>query len=182
MRHQDTKRSRGFGFVSFRSEEDARKAIGKMDGLVLGSRRIRVNVATLPAVSSSSSSVPGIHHTAAKSTIAAATAITATAAGGVGVVDSTPPPFEQIYLQVLNSSPTPTVTSVHVGNLSRDTTVEDIRKLFGTIGIVQFVKLFSEKFYAFVVMHSHEAAALAIVKLQGAELLGRRIRTAWGSK
>lgn len=42
---RDTGRSRGFGFVTFDSAEDARTAISQMDGSMLDGRTIRVNEA-----------------------------------------------------------------------------------------------------------------------------------------
>ena len=42
---RDTGRSRGFGFVSFASEDAGRQAIEEMDGTQLDGRPIKVNVA-----------------------------------------------------------------------------------------------------------------------------------------
>ena len=42
---RDTGRSRGFGFVTFASADDAQAAISAMDGTELDGRSIRVNVA-----------------------------------------------------------------------------------------------------------------------------------------
>jgi len=42
---RDTGRSRGFGFVTFSSEESANEAIQNMDGAELDGRRIKVNEA-----------------------------------------------------------------------------------------------------------------------------------------
>jgi RNA recognition motif-containing protein len=43
---RETGRSRGFGFVTFASEEDAANARREMDGATLDSRKIRVDAAT----------------------------------------------------------------------------------------------------------------------------------------
>ncbi len=37
-----TGRSKGYGFVSFRLKEDAESAIDQMQGIQIGSRRVRV--------------------------------------------------------------------------------------------------------------------------------------------
>jgi len=42
---RDTRRSRGFGFVTFTRDEDALTAISKMDGTSLDGRTIKVNEA-----------------------------------------------------------------------------------------------------------------------------------------
>ena len=42
---RDTGRSRGFGFVTFAQDEDAKTAISKMDGTNLDGRTIKVNEA-----------------------------------------------------------------------------------------------------------------------------------------
>jgi RNA recognition motif-containing protein len=42
---RDTGRSRGFGFITFESEESAQQAIDEMDGTELDGRTIRVDMA-----------------------------------------------------------------------------------------------------------------------------------------
>jgi RNA recognition motif-containing protein len=42
---RDTGRSRGFGFVTFTQDEDAKKAISQMDGTSLDGKTIKVNEA-----------------------------------------------------------------------------------------------------------------------------------------
>jgi RNA recognition motif-containing protein len=42
---RSTGRSRGFGFVMFAQDEDAKTAISKMDGTSLGGKTIKVNEA-----------------------------------------------------------------------------------------------------------------------------------------
>ena len=42
---RDTGRSRGFGFVTFARDEDAKKAISKMDGASLDGRTLKVSEA-----------------------------------------------------------------------------------------------------------------------------------------
>lgn len=45
IRDRETGRSRGFGFVSFRSHEDAINAVAKFDGMDLRGRSVRINEA-----------------------------------------------------------------------------------------------------------------------------------------
>jgi RNA recognition motif-containing protein len=51
MWDHNTGRSKGYGFVSFRTKEDAEKAIEKMQGMQIGSRRIRLGWAQHKQVS-----------------------------------------------------------------------------------------------------------------------------------
>lgn len=46
MKDRDTQRSRGFGFVTYDSVENAARAIAEMDGQTLDDRQIRVNLAS----------------------------------------------------------------------------------------------------------------------------------------
>ncbi len=45
IRHRDTGRSKGFGFVTFTNEESAAQAVEQLDGTELDGRPIKVNIA-----------------------------------------------------------------------------------------------------------------------------------------
>lgn len=42
---RETNRSRGFGFVEFATEEAAQQAVDKLNGTMIGDRKITVNIA-----------------------------------------------------------------------------------------------------------------------------------------
>lgn len=71
---------------------------------------------------------------------------------------------------------------LYVGNLSYDTTEEELRNLFGTVGTVQLVELIKDrdsgtsKGFAFVTMSSQEDANKAIQQLNGRSLGNRELR------
>ena len=73
-------------------------------------------------------------------------------------------------------------TKVFVGNLSFDTTREQLQELFGQAGEVTEVAMPTDRMsgrprgFAFVSFATDEAAAAAIQKLDGQELDGRNLR------
>jgi RNA recognition motif-containing protein len=71
---------------------------------------------------------------------------------------------------------------LRINNLSNDTTVEDLRKLFGGVGTITGAKISRQeetglsKGFGFVKMESSDAARSAISTLNGHTLKGREIR------
>ena len=71
--------------------------------------------------------------------------------------------------------------NIYVGNLSRTTTEEDLRKAFESHGQVATVNIITDKYtgdprgFAFVEMSSKEEAMAAIAGLNGTELDGRTL-------
>jgi RNA recognition motif-containing protein len=71
---------------------------------------------------------------------------------------------------------------LRINNLSDDTTVDDLRTLFGGVGIVAKAKISREeetgvsKGFGFVQMETNDAAHSAITTLNGRTLKGREIR------
>ena len=70
---------------------------------------------------------------------------------------------------------------LYVGNLSFNTSVEDLEKTFGEVGTVDSANLIEDREtgrsrgFAFVEMSSKEAGESAITKLNGMELNGREM-------
>jgi RNA recognition motif-containing protein len=71
---------------------------------------------------------------------------------------------------------------LYVGNLSYDTTEDELKELFGTVGTVNLVELIkdretgSSKGFAFVTMASQDDAAKAIEQINGRSLGNRELR------
>lgn len=71
---------------------------------------------------------------------------------------------------------------IYVGNMNYATTEDSLRELFGQFGTVQSVAVIMDrqtgraKGFGFVEMESDEAAKTAILKLDGQEYEGRRLR------
>lgn len=72
-------------------------------------------------------------------------------------------------------------TKLYVGNLSFDTTVSDLEKMFGEIGTVESTNIIEDREtgrsrgFAFVEMSSKEEAQTAISTLNGKEIDGREL-------
>ncbi len=72
-------------------------------------------------------------------------------------------------------------TKLYVGNLSFDTTVQDLETMFGEIGTVESTNIIEDRDtgrsrgFAFVEMSSEEEAQKAISTLSGKEIDGREL-------
>ncbi|KAL3981829.1 RNA recognition motif family protein [Acanthocheilonema viteae] len=72
-----------------------------------------------------------------------------------------------------------TNTSVYVGGISPATTDEELIRSFSAIATVTEVRVFKQQGYAFVRYSSKEAAARAIMSMNGKEINGQKIRCSW---
>jgi cold-inducible RNA-binding protein len=69
-----------------------------------------------------------------------------------------------------------------VGNLSNDTSSDELRTLFSAVGVVESCQLIADrdsgrsKGFGFIEMNSQEAADAAKVKFNGQDLHGRAIK------
>jgi RNA recognition motif-containing protein len=73
---------------------------------------------------------------------------------------------------------------LYVGNLNFETTEEQLKEAFETIGKVQSVSIIRDRYtnrskgFGFLEMPNDEEARIAIEKMNGQELFGRRINVA----
>ncbi|KAJ4814537.1 Oligouridylate-binding family protein [Rhynchospora pubera] len=202
MWDQKTGRSRGFGFVSFRSQQDAQSAINDLNGKWLGSRQIRCNWATKGANTGdekqSSDSKSVVELTAGTSgmyilfgvyvnplfspvkTLLWPSVLSLT----LIFVDLT---FTEGTQEATNEEApenNPQYTTVYVGNLAHEVTQVDLHRLFHSLnaGVIEDVRTQRDKGFGFVRYSTHTEAALAIQMGNGQILCGKPIKCSWGSK
>ncbi|KAF5733488.1 nucleolysin TIAR [Tripterygium wilfordii] len=165
MWDQKTGRSRGFGFVSFRSQQDAQSAINDLSGKWLGSRQIRCNWATKGALSNEDKQISN-----AKS-----------------VVELMNGSSEDGKEMINNEAPenNPQYTTVYVGNLAPEVTQLDLHRHFYALGagVIEEVRVQRDKGFGFVRYSTHAEAALAVQMGNTHSILfGKPIKCSWGSK
>ncbi|KAF3949651.1 hypothetical protein ACB098_05G012100 [Castanea mollissima] len=165
MWDQKTGRSRGFGFVSFRNQQDAQSAINDLTGKWLGSRQIRCNWATKGAVSNEDK-----QSSDAKS-----------------VVELTNGSSEDGKETTNSDAPenNPQYTTVYVGNLASEVTQLDLHRHFHALGagVIEEVRVQRDKGFGFVRYSTHAEAALAIqMGNVHSYVCGKQIKCSWGSK
>ncbi|XP_062154998.1 oligouridylate-binding protein 1B [Alnus glutinosa] len=165
MWDQKTGRSRGFGFVSFRNQQEAQSAINDLTGKWLGSRQIRCNWATKGAgsnedkLSSDAKSVVELTNGSSED--------------GKETTNTDAPENNTQY------------TTVYVGNLASEVTQLDLHRHFHALGagVIEEVRVQRDKGFGFVRYSNHSEAALAI-QMGNAQpyLCGKQIKCSWGSK
>ncbi|KAI3948320.1 hypothetical protein MKX01_028758, partial [Papaver californicum] len=164
MWDQKTGRSRGFGFVSFRNEQEAQSAINDLTGKWLGSRQIRCNWAAKGA---------GVNDDRqnfdAKSM---AELSNGTSDDGQEIKDEDAPENNPQY------------TTVYVGNLAPEVTQLDLHRFFHTLGagVLEEVRIQRDKGFGFVRYSTHAEAAMGIRMGNANMLYGKTIKCSWGSK
>ncbi|KAL4296790.1 hypothetical protein GQ457_12G021830 [Hibiscus cannabinus] len=164
MWDQKTGRSRGFGFVSFRDQQDAQSAINDLNGKWLGSRQIRCNWAAKGATSNDDKS----------------------GSDAKSVVELTNGTSEEGQEKTNDDAPenNPQYTTVYVGNLAPEVTSVDLHRFFHALGAgtIEDVRVQQDKGFGFVRYSSHAEAALAIQMGNARILCGKPIKCSWGSK
>ncbi|KAM0959356.1 hypothetical protein TB2_024145 [Malus domestica] len=158
MWDQKTGRSRGFGFVSFRNQQDAQNAINDLTGKWLGSRQIRCNWATKGA---------GANEDKQSSDAKSVVELTnGSSEDGKDTTNSEAPENNPQY------------TTVYVGQL-------DLHRHFHAlgVGVIEEVRLQRDKGFGFVRFNTHAEATLAIQMGNTQSILcGRQLKCSWGSK
>lgn len=163
MWDQKTGRSRGFGFVSFRNQQDAQSAINDLTGKWLGSRQIRCNWATKGAASNEAQNLDS-----------------------KSMGDMTNASTEDVQETANDDGPenNPHYRTVYVGNLAPEVTQVDLHRHFYNLGVgaIEEVRIQRDKGFGFVRYSNHSEAALAIQMGNARLLCGKPIKCSWGSK
>ncbi|KAH9652805.1 Oligouridylate-binding protein 1B [Citrus sinensis] len=168
MWDQKTGRSRGFGFVSFRNQEDAQSAINDLNGKWLGNRQIRCNWAAKGATSGDEKQSSDFKSV-------------------VELTNGTSVLFAEDGQEKSNEDApenNPQYTTVYVGNLSSEVTSVDLHRHFHAlcVGTIEDVRVQRDKGFGFVRYSTHPEAALAIQMGNARILCGKPIKCSWGSK
>lgn len=146
--------TRGYGFVRFTEFIDQQGALVEMQGYFLGSRAIRVSVATPKN----------------KSPFSASTSNSSLLAS------PNKSPLQSPLLHHLDA----TNTTVFVGGLSAPIREDELRQYFQHFGEIVYVKIPPGKGCGFVQYVSRTCAELAIEQMNGYQIGNSRIRLSWG--
>jgi nucleolysin TIA-1/TIAR len=185
MWDQKSGRSRGFGFVSFRNQQDADNAINQMTGKTLGSRPIRCNWATKSSSGNQSddkqTSEMQFASNASNNTSANGSADHNISAGTTAVGTGGQ---QKGGAQTSGPENNPSYTTVYIGNLPHEVTQTELHRQFLAlgVGVIEDVRVQRDKGFGFVRYRSHEEAALAIQLANGRVICGKSIKCSWGSK
>eukprot|EP00262_Sarcandra_glabra_P016591 TRINITY_DN5455_c1_g1_i1.p1 TRINITY_DN5455_c1_g1~~TRINITY_DN5455_c1_g1_i1.p1 ORF type:complete len:427 (-),score=100.53 TRINITY_DN5455_c1_g1_i1:106-1386(-) len=163
-----TGRSRGFGFVSFRNQQDAQSAINDLTGKWLGNRQIRCNWAA-----------KGAGFTEEKQNSDNQNMVVLTNGISSSSMDG-----GQESLNEEAPENNPSYTTVYVGNLAHEVTQAELHRQFHGLGAgaIEEVRVQRDKGFGFVRYHSHQEAALAIQMANGRIVCGKSMKCSWGSK
>ncbi|KAJ8628835.1 hypothetical protein MRB53_022158 [Persea americana] len=159
-----TGRSRGFGFVSFRSQQDAQSAINDLTGKWLGNRQIRCNWAAKGAGSTDDKPNGDNQNMVV---------LTNGSSDGNQENSSEDAPENN-----------PAYTTVYVGNLAHEVTQAELHRQFHALGagVIEEVRVQRDKGFGFVRYHAHDEAARAIQMANGRIVCGKSMKCSWGSK
>ncbi|KAI8529721.1 hypothetical protein RHMOL_Rhmol12G0247300 [Rhododendron molle] len=158
MWDQKTGRSRGFGFVSFRNQQEAQSAINDLTGKWLGSRQIRCNWATKGAGANDDK-----QSSDAKSVVELSNG---SSEDGKETANNDGP----------ENNPQPQYTTV---------SQLDLHRHFHALGagVIEEVRIQRDKGFGFVRYSTHAEAALAIQMGNTQSMFyGKQIKCSWGSK
>ncbi|KAG6649411.1 hypothetical protein I3843_07G206300 [Carya illinoinensis] len=159
-----TGRSKGYGFVSFRNQQDAQSAINELTGKWLGNRQIRCNWAAKGAGTNEDKQINDSQN--------AVVLTNGSSDGGQENINEEAPENNLAY------------TTVYVGNLSHEVTQAELHCQFHGLGagVIEEVRVQRDKGFGFVRYNTHGEAAAAIQMANGRIIRGKPLKCSWGSK
>ncbi|KAJ7966030.1 Oligouridylate-binding protein like [Quillaja saponaria] len=159
-----TGRSKGYGFVSFRDQQDAQSAINDLTGKWLGNRQIRCNWAAKGA-GSNDDKINDLQNSV----------ILTNGSSEMGGQESNNEDAPE------NN---PAYTTVYVGNLPHDVAQAELHCQFHALGagVIEEVRIQRDKGFGFVRYNTHDEAASAIQMANGRIVRGKPMKCSWGSK
>jgi RNA recognition motif-containing protein len=167
--------TRGYGFVRFAEQMDQQRALLEMQGYFVGSRAIRVSVATPKnRTQQPLQLLQQLHH----SNISTPSTCSLLTSPSKSPLLQSPLMMKQespiLMKQDLNN------TTVFVGGLSAPILEEELRQYFQHFGEIVYVKIPAGKGCGFVQYVSRISAELAIQQMNGYQIGNSRIRLSWG--
>ncbi|KAG0613111.1 hypothetical protein M758_6G078000 [Ceratodon purpureus] len=178
MWDQRSGRSRGFGFVSFRSQQEAESAIADMTGKWLGTRPIRCNWATKTNNNAQADETNNGGHGAGMN------GSVDPLAGLQTLSQEVRPEDRQEGSAGDGPENNPQYTTVYVGNLAHEVSQAELHRWFHGwgAGVIEDVRVQKDKGFGFVRYRTHDEAAFAIQAANGRVLCGKSVKCSWGSK
>ncbi|XP_055951232.1 nucleolysin TIAR-like isoform X3 [Argiope bruennichi] len=85
--------------------------------------------------------------------------------------------FDEIYNQS-----SPTNCTVYCGGIAQGLTDDLMQKTFSAFGVIQEIRVFKDKGYAFIRFSTKEAATHAIVATHNTEINGQTVKCSWGKE
>ncbi|KAG0235043.1 tRNA selenocysteine 1-associated protein 1 [Actinomortierella wolfii] len=170
----------GYGFVRFGDESEQLRALHEMQGVYVGSRPIRISMATPKnKMANHNNNNNNNHpHNLGHSSING---------GAVSMAMSPSYGFNNTPMQ--SSSPQhnmnhqyndPNNTTVFVGGLSGVAHEEELRNCFSMFGEITYVKIPPGKGCGFVQFVHRQSAEMAINQMNGFQIGNSRVRLSWG--
>lgn len=87
------------------------------------------------------------------------------------------PTFEEVYNQS-----SPTNSTVYCGGFTNGVTDELMHKTFAPFGVIQDIRVFKDKGYAFIRFSSKDEATHAIEAMHNSEVNGQMVKCFWGKE
>ncbi|KAF9577086.1 hypothetical protein BGW38_007932 [Lunasporangiospora selenospora] len=193
MTDASTGASRGYGFVRFGDESEQLRALHEMQGMYVGSRPIRISMATPKNKSGGNSHIAGIN----TGSSGVGPTVGMGAIGSMGTMNvgmNMAPPTGYGFNSTATVGPIqpgnnshaanqysdPTNTTVFVGGLSGVSHEDELRNAFAMFGEITYVKIPPGKGCGFVQFVHRHSAEMAIQQLNGYQFGNSRVRLSWG--